>query len=321
MTKFGIVVPLYNKAPYVRKALESIVSQTYSDWELVVVDDGSKDESYSVAKQYLDEIGKSNCRIIQQQNAGVSTARNDGVAMLDCKYVCFLDADDWWAPTFLEEMDKFIAECPESGLYVSDYYYVKNSENRLGYKAETGLINYCQIYLHSDSMPIITGAECVPINVYNEFGGFKPILKLGEDFDLWLRISFKYKVAFLNKPLTYYNQDAETANRAIKKLHNPINTELYYYDEYLSLQPDNEDLKKLINHKRIVGLMKYYLCDEYKDWAKQELSKIDWSKTSKKTYIEYNYLPRFVLKCKANIMHFLSICKQMLLRLKYKILK
>lgn len=302
MSKFGIVVPLYNKAPYVRKALESIVSQTYTDWELVVVDDGSKDDSYSIAKQYLDEVGKSNCKIIQQQNAGVSTARNNGVAMLDCEYVCFLDADDWWAPTFLEEMNKFIAEFPDADLYASDYYYVKNGQNQIRYKTGTGIIDYCKVYLHSTGMPIWTGAVCVSINIFNELGGFKPYLKLGEDFDLWLRISLKYKVAFLNIPLTYYNQDAETANRAIKKLHNPINTELYYYDEYLSLQPDNEDLKNLINHKRISGLMKYYLSDDYKDWVKQEISKIDWSKTSKKTYIEYNHMPRFVLRCKASVM-------------------
>ena len=99
--RFSVIVPLYNKAPYVCKALESVCAQTYRDFEIVVVNDGSTDGSEVLAKQILNE--KSNgipYKIINQSNAGVAAARNNGVAASCGEYVVFLDADDWWSPDF-----------------------------------------------------------------------------------------------------------------------------------------------------------------------------------------------------------------------------
>ena len=105
--RFSVIIPLYNKAPYVNKALESVLSQTFRDFELIVVDDGSTDESLAIAQSVLDKCDLPH-RLIHQDNTGVSTARNNGVAVAQGDFVCFLDADDWWAPTFLERMDELI---------------------------------------------------------------------------------------------------------------------------------------------------------------------------------------------------------------------
>jgi len=99
--RFSVIIPLYNKAPYIEKALQSVLEQTFDDFEVIVVDDGSSDDSYSIAKSVL-EASEKPFKLIHQENAGVSTARNNGVAASHGEFICFLDGDDWWAPTFLE---------------------------------------------------------------------------------------------------------------------------------------------------------------------------------------------------------------------------
>ena len=91
--KFSIIIPLYNKAPYVAKAIKSVLSQSLADYDLVILDDGSKDDSFAVASKAIE--GHDNCRLFHQDNAGVSLTRNHAVAMTQGEYLCFLDADDW----------------------------------------------------------------------------------------------------------------------------------------------------------------------------------------------------------------------------------
>ena len=112
--RFSVIIPLYNKAPYVGKALRSVLGQTFPEYELIVVNDGSKDDSLAVAEHVLEGSGAT---VISQENAGVSTARNNGVAASHGDYICFLDADDWWEPTFLEKMSQFIDEFTDAGIY------------------------------------------------------------------------------------------------------------------------------------------------------------------------------------------------------------
>ena len=99
--RFSVVVPLYNKEQYIERTLQSILSQTYRDYEIIVIDDGSNDGSYSKAESILKQYSKSSI-IFKQQNSGVGSARNKGVELSRGEYICFLDSDDWWEPKFLE---------------------------------------------------------------------------------------------------------------------------------------------------------------------------------------------------------------------------
>ena len=107
---FSVIIPLYNKALYVEKAVRSVWSQTYRDFELIIVDDGSTDGSLSVVESLCSELSQTDLKakfnIVSQKNSGVSTARNNGVKSARYPYICFLDADDWWEPTFLAEMSR-----------------------------------------------------------------------------------------------------------------------------------------------------------------------------------------------------------------------
>lgn len=285
---FSVIIPLYNKAPYIEKALRSVFAQTYTDYELIVVDDGSKDDSKAVAEQVL-ACCPVPYQLISQANAGVSMARNNGVAASHGEYICFIDADDWWEPTFLEEMHNLIKEYPEAGIYGTNYTIINEKKHKtrvapmgVDNNFEKGYINYCKVYARTLCMPLTSISVAIPRKIFEETLGFKPHLKLGEDFDLWIRIALKYKVAFLNKPLANYNQDVDVANRGTQHLHKPGNHMLWNLGYLEEEEKTNPDYKQLIDNLRIYGLLNHYLSEEYHDAAKSELAKVDWNLQPKK---------------------------------------
>ncbi len=285
--RFSVIIPLYNKAPYIRKALESVWSQTFRDFELIVVDDGSSDDSLSVAKDVIAGSG-INARLIHQENAGVSSARNNGVSASHGDYICFLDADDWWAPSFLSRMDWLINEYPDAGIYGTNYYVVKNADCRVAlHIPSSGYINYCDCY-RKMQMPLWTGAVCIPKSVFSEMNGFKRHLKLGEDFDLWIRIALRAKVAYLDEPLAYYYQDSDPTWRGTGHLIEPQFHMLWNLGYLEAEEKTNPDYKRLIDELRTYGLMSYLLSTEYRNNAKRELAKVDWAKQPQKTRFLYH---------------------------------
>lgn len=300
--KFSVIMPLYNKAPYVAKAIGSVLSQTFSDYELVIVDDGSKDVSASVAAKSIE--GRQNCQLIQQENAGVSVARNKGVSVSQGDFLCFLDADDWWEPTFLEEMDKFVCEFPDAGIYGTNYTIINETRCKtrvasVGVETgfEKGYVNYCQVYAKTMYMPLWTGAVCVPRSVFDEMCGFPRGIKLGEDFMLWIHIALKYKVAFLNKPLANYNQDVDGENRGVGRLHDPRSHMLWNLGFLADEEKGNTDLKQLLDNLRTFSLMPYLLSKKYHDEARRELDKVEWTKQPEKVTKVYHQ-PLFLLRAK-----------------------
>lgn len=304
---FSIIIPLYNKAPYVAKAIESVLSQSFTDYELVIMDDGSQDESFSIASKTIE--GHSNCHLYQQQNAGVSMARNNAVALSHGEFLCFLDADDWWEPLFLEEMSRLIKEFPEAGIYGTSYTIVNETKHKtrvapIGVEPgfEKGYINYCQVYTKTLAMPLWTGAVCVPRHVFNEMQGFPKGVKLGEDFLLWIRIALKYKVAFLNKPLAYYNQDVDAPNRGVGHLHRPEEHMLWRLSDLEDVEHTNQDYKQLIDKLRVYSLMPYYLSNDCFEAAKKELKKVDWERQPSQSRSLYSS-PRWLLKLRSKILH------------------
>lgn len=115
--RFSVVVPLYNKENCIRMTLESVKKQSFKDYEVIVVDDGSTDRSLEEARKIKSE----NITIIHQQNQGVSVARNTGILHAQGQYIAFLDADDEWEPDYLKTIDHLIEKYPESDMYVTAY--------------------------------------------------------------------------------------------------------------------------------------------------------------------------------------------------------
>ena len=346
--KFSVIIPLYNKAPYIRKALESVFAQTYTDFELIIVDDGSTDDSAAIAEECTrtSSLSPLAFRLIKQPNAGVSAARNNGVVHAQGDYLAFLDADDWWEPTYLEQMARLIEDYPDAGLYGMNYIYYKPGKTRVALKCKTGYINYPKEYYEGSAMMIFTSSSSMPKKVFNEMGGFPIGIKLGEDFLLWAKTAMHYPVAFCEDALAYYNNDVPVNLRATRNLHHPNNhmlfrMELAFYDEEIVNQqhkqlisnnfrgnqlpaatketkiPTTEDWNKLIDKLRVNGLLEYWMSDEYHDLAAQELAKVDWSKQPISIKRMYK-TPIWMLKVKRQVMKWGSVVKQLIIRLKVR---
>ena len=347
--KFSVIIPLYNKAPYIRKALESVFAQTYTDYELIVVDDGSTDDSARIAEEYIREVRGAensgaetnaynlspiNYKLIRQANSGVSAARNNGVAQAIGDYIAFLDADDWWEPTYLERMAQLIEDYPEAGLYACNYVYYKPGKTHVALDIPTGYINYPKAYCESGAMPVWTGATIILRAVFDEMGGFPVGIKLGEDFLLWAKTALHYPVAFLNEPLAYYNNDVPVALRATRNLHHPNNHMLFNLEAYLQLLPEgkrngtspnrpiaqspyrptDDDWRRLIDKLRVNSLLDYWLDKRFHNQAQEELKKVDWNKQPDNIKRIYK-TPIWILKAKRLIMRVGSCVKQTIISL------
>ena len=312
---FSVIIPLYNKAPYVRKTVESVLSQTFRDYELIIIDNGSNDGSSEIVAEFTDP----RVRIVRlEENVGVSNARNKGVSLSTSPYITFLDADDWWEPTFLEEMAGLIERHPNAGIYGTSYWMVKNSKKRLapigvddGFTE--GEINYCTVYAKTLCMPLTSITVAIPRAVFDETGGFKPHLKLGEDFDLWIRIALKHKVVFLNKPLSNYNQDVDVTYRGTNHLHDPKEHMLWNLGYLESEEKTNPDYKQLVDNMRTYGLLTYLLTTKYRAAARQELAKVDWERQPIETQRLYR-MPIIYLKARMCFLKLGSRVKQFLIK-------
>ena len=318
--RFSIIVPLYNKADYVRKALESILTQSYTNYEVVIIDDESTDNSLSIVNDFVKTVESGKWKVESQPNSGVAAARNNGVAKSKGEFVCFLDADDWWEPTWLEEMDRLIREYPDAGLYATNYVYYKPGKTHVALNLERGYINYPEAYLQSGSMPVTSITTCMPRKVFDEMGGFPLGIKLGEDFLLWAKTALHYPVAFSEKPLAYYNNDVPASLRATRNLHTPEHHMIFNLDEIEHIINDQLPMTNdqsaawhaLLDKLRVSGLMNYWLNDEYHDAAAEELKKVDWSKQSKKTKALYEK-QMWLLKAQRRFMQIGSYWKQKLI--------
>ena len=112
--KYSVVIPVYNKAPYIARTLTSVLAQNFDDYEIIVVDDGSTDDSM----QKLRQVQSPKIRIIRQENQGVAVARNTGILAAQGEYIAFLDADDAWLPEYLQTIDHLVENYPQSDIFV-----------------------------------------------------------------------------------------------------------------------------------------------------------------------------------------------------------
>jgi glycosyltransferase involved in cell wall biosynthesis len=222
LLKITVVIPLFNKAAHVGRAVRSALDQTHRDFEIIVVNDGSTDGGAEAVKRMDD----SRIFIIDQENAGVSAARNRGIDAARGELVAFLDADDQWGSDFLATIIRLNRMFPQAGLYATAYQIVQ-AENRMfnpGFKGLPsspweGLI---PSYFRSAALgapPVCASAACVPKRIVDEVGGFPLGRRMGEDLDLWGRIALRYPVAFSTQYEAVYYQDADNRACTIFNLH------------------------------------------------------------------------------------------------------
>ena len=203
----SVIIPLYNKEASIATALRGVLAQTYPNFEVVVVDDGSTDDGAAVVETFDDP----RIRLIRQKNGGVSAARNRGIAEAKGEHVAFLDADDEWMPQFLEEIAALITEYPECKARATNYIFNSNGVKsptilrKMPFTEGRGVLtNYFEVASCSHP-PVCSICVCIDRDLLQEMGGFPMGIKSGEDLLTWARIAVRTQWAYSMNALAQYN--------------------------------------------------------------------------------------------------------------------
>jgi glycosyltransferase involved in cell wall biosynthesis len=299
---FSVVIPLFNKEKHISRAINSVLNQTYKNFELIVVDDGSTDNSVSV----INKINDPRIRVIRQNNEGVSSARNKGINKAKYTYVGFLDADDEWKPNFLKNIRELINLYPKAGAYATSYEMKKEDGKldkspceRFFPEQWKGLID--DYFKYAIIAPIITASSIViHKKVFSNIGNFPLGIKRGEDLDMWRRIALKYDIAYLNQSCVFYYMD--TDNRSCSK-ESKLSNSSAFFSEKLFLESKN--IFKYSNYykeyiiKSIIIKARYLINEGKKKEARRLLYKYRYTKLNKRFLLKVfliSFLPKNILE-------------------------
>lgn len=210
--KFSVVIPLYNKAPYITAAVESVLSQTFRDFEVIVVDDGSSDGG----AERVEAITDPRVRLVRQANAGVSAARNHAISLARGEWVAFLDADDWHHPRYLDTLVDVHSAWPQADTVAADFVPLAHAEG-LWPPCWPVIENRPDVELITD-LPsrwmagpcFFTSAVTVKTALLQKMQPCFPVGESrGEDLDLWFRLAEHSPIALARTPLVAYRLETE----------------------------------------------------------------------------------------------------------------
>ncbi len=196
MPFFSVIIPAYNRAAMLERALSSVFSQDFSDYELIVVDDGSTDGTPEMLTMYRDDI-----TIIRQQNRGVSAARNAGLRHARAPWILFLDSDDEYLPGKFSAHREFINKNPSILLHQTEELWIRRGRRVNPMKKHQKLAG--NIFIPSLKLCLISpSCACVHRDLFDQYGMFDELLPACEDYDLWLRMSLREKVGLIPEAFT-----------------------------------------------------------------------------------------------------------------------
>lgn len=224
--KVSVIIPIYNVEKYIGATIQSVLDQTFQNFEIVVVDDGSLDRSADICKQFSDR----RIRVIRQPNCGVSTARNVGIEAARGEYIAFLDGDDLWFPTKLEQQVAHLDRHPELGVSFTWSAFIDEANQPLGLY-QTGKVDHitpglilCRNPIGNGSTPLIRWQTLKDIRFPHpthpgEYCYFDPELANVEDVECWVRIATitSWQMAGLPEVLTQYRLNSQSASAKIDK--------------------------------------------------------------------------------------------------------
>jgi len=266
MPFFSIITPLYNKENDIKKTINSVLAQSFKDFEFIIINDGSTDKSLEIAESFTDK----RIKLFSTKNSGLSATRNFGIKKANTNYIAFIDADDLWLPHHLEQLHNLILSYPNKGIYCTGYTQKRSSkvfheavfnnlpENFKGVVPDffnNSLLN-CVAWI---------SAICIPKAIFNKVGVFDPDIYSEQDTDLYIRIALEYEIALDNNSVSaiYNKTDGNSMsndfyNREIPKL-------FYAYKIFESKRPS---LKKYIDYNRFSYALYFKMSNRPKTYKK-----------------------------------------------------
>lgn len=290
MPRFSVLIPVYNKEKYLSKTIESVLKQSFTDFELILVNDGSTDSSEEIIKTFND----TRIHYIHQKNQGVSAARNAGIKAANANYISLLDADDLWKENYLEQINTLIEGYPKQHVFAavcaiesrgSTYkptYSIANLSPNKSYVVSYFTASYINTILTSSSTVLHK-------DVFEKIGNYNPKLQSGEDTDFWIRLGLCYKVVFLNTPLATYRFEPSSLSNSPKRVKETI--DLDSYEKHIT---KHKDLKKFLDLNRYSLALQAKITGNKTNYFKYK-NGIDFRNINKKQYFLIS-APRPILK-------------------------
>lgn len=211
---FSIVIPLFNKEKFIAETLHSVVLQSYHDYEVIIVNDSSTDNSLAIAQTF--EVDKR-FKVYTKLNGGVSDARNFGIEKAAGKYICFLDADDIWEKTYLQEVYRLICKYPDNDVFCLGYSFFNNviedtyaKYNLRKYiKTDDTVIDFFRYSVLRKGSIALTSAVVISRSlIESKQLKFKTGCSMGEDVDFWVRACASKDIVYCNKTLMFYSNSS-----------------------------------------------------------------------------------------------------------------
>ena len=303
MPFFSVVVSVYNKSQFVEKTIRSILNQSFSDFELVIVDDGSTDNSLEV----LHTLKDTRIKVYPTENQGVSAARNYGLSKANSKYIALSDGDDIWLENHLAELKSLIEAHSDCGIYATSYekHFFNNYITKPKFRAvDHPFFGIVEDYFITSTIDNIlwTSAVAIPKTIVDQGFVFDESLGCGEDIDLWIRIAKAYKVAFSSQPTAYKMIYAEDNHLSLKK---DIPNLISIIDKHLEDEKQNPSLKEYLDINRFTTAMEAKIKDDYDSYrtVKKDIDKKN-----------LNIKLRLLLRLPASILRLLKKLKFFLLK-------
>lgn len=209
-----IITPTYNRADYIAEAVQSVLDQTYQNFEHLIVDDGSTDNTREILSPFLED---ERFRYFYQENQGQSVARNLALEHARGEFVCFLDSDNVWLPIHLESQLAVFQETPDVDIVCGDSITIDEQGNEIGRKNIKRHSGYIALQMLKDN--------CVGMNTtmarrkcFEEMGGMSGKRRVADDYDLWLKFSSRYRFRYVPRYLAYYRvmNDQISSNKAAR---------------------------------------------------------------------------------------------------------
>ncbi len=213
---FSVIIPLYNKEKNVKNTIQSVLNQTFKEFEIIVVNDGSTDNSLQIVQQ----INDSRIKIIDKPNGGVSSARNKGIEEAKYEWIAFLDADDLWEKEYLEEYRKAIVSQPKVQWLISGFYIKSRNKKSIYVYGKNGVLGNVFDDLWN-GMSIYTMIVCVRRELFLMCPElyFRKGMNNSEDREVWYKLCFIDKHPYyINKPLSTYDIEVENSLTKVKKI-------------------------------------------------------------------------------------------------------
>ena len=205
-----IYITNFNYGKYIKKAIESVLNQTLTSFELIIIDDGSQDQSLEIINEYKEN---SKIKIIKQINKGLNVSNNIALRLAKGKYIIRLDADDWLEKNALEELANVLNKYPKVGLVFADYYHV----NKYGVVIErVKRHNFKNVNLLDQ--PAHGACTLIRTKILKSIGGYDEDFKCQDGFDLWIRFIQEFEVSNINKPLFFYRKHDTNLTSNEKKI-------------------------------------------------------------------------------------------------------